>query len=172
VLEYPFLRYYSKEVTGGDPENPQVQRYCKGSISLRGAVAIDQEMKCEKKHRKFTDTRFKLVGCSNNKEFILQAKDSHLKDEWIKAIQSNIEYANPGKKIGGVCYEAKVSTNSYIFESLFAYHAPPGSLRKRRTHIRTENRAGPIDSHIANFPFTDDHLAASFLTAQIRGYIS
>ena len=126
MLEYPFLRYYSKEVTGGDPENPLVQRYCKGSISLRGAVAIDQEMKCEKKHRKFTDTRFKLVGCSNNKEFILQAKDSRLKDEWIKAIQSNIEYANPGKKIGGVCYEAKVSTNSYIFESLFAYH---GSTR-------------------------------------------
>ena len=67
---------------------------------------VDDKLRGEPKHRIHVDTRFKIN--SAKKEFILEVESPEEKKRWIDALRSNIYYANPAKREGGVCYDVLV----------------------------------------------------------------
>jgi len=98
-LEYPYLNIYNKApgAKGGPPD---------GNVSLRGPCMVDASLIGLEKHEPHVATRFRVK--STKMELILQAADPDEKKRWVAALQSNIWYANPAKKTGGVTYDVMV----------------------------------------------------------------
>lgn len=114
-LEYPFLNLYSE--TPPSSIRDRVHYKPKGKLSMRGGCLVDAKMVGDARNAGQVSKRFRIR--SGEKEWILEAESPALKEAWVHALRTHIEYANPAKRANGVGYDCKVRTRLSLSVATF-----------------------------------------------------